>query len=170
MGQYYKIVNITKKEFILPWTFNDGDKLTEIMVNGGSLSALAVLLSNGNNRGMGDLHSDLDIIGSWSGDRIVVAGDYGDTGLFLPKKQRTENLYNVAGDEYKDVSIAVLVALMADEYIFNNLRLSKDVVHNIAILYKTPPEDYPTIIEHIGDEYKGYVADVLRNLKVTNES
>jgi len=117
MGQYYKIVNVKKREYINPHMFNEGLKLMEFgMSAGGSLTALAVLLSNGCGRGGGDLHSDNPIVGSWAGDPIVVAGDYGDDGKFLPADKSDMNLYCVAEDEGTDISAKVLDALMEDRW------------------------------------------------------
>ena len=117
MGQYFKIVNVKKREYINPHMFGEGLKLMEFgMSAGGSLTALAVLLSNGNGRGGGDLDSSNDIIGSWAGDQIVVAGDYGDDGKFLPADKQETNLYCVAGDEGTDISAKVLDALMEDRW------------------------------------------------------
>ena len=97
--------------------FNEGLKLMEFgMSAGGSLTALAVLLSNGNGRGGGDLNSDNPIVGSWAGDPIVVAGDYGDEGKFLPADKQDTTLYAVAADEGKDISHLVLDALMEDRW------------------------------------------------------
>jgi hypothetical protein len=117
MGQYYKIVNVKKREYINPHMFNEGLKLMEFgMSAGGTLTALAVLLSNGNGRGGGDLNSDNPIVGSWAGDPIVVAGDYGDEGKFLPEDKQDTTLYAVAADEGKDISHLVLDALMEDRW------------------------------------------------------
>jgi hypothetical protein len=97
--------------------FNEGLKLMEFgMSAGGSLTALAVLLSNGNGRGGGDLNSDNPIVGSWAGDPIVVAGDYGDEGKFLPEDKQDTTLYAVAQEEGKDISHLVLDALMEDRW------------------------------------------------------
>ena len=84
MGQYYKIVNIKKKQYITPHTFGDGAKLMEFSMSAsGVLAGLAILLADGNGRGGGDLHSENDIVGSWAGDNIVVAGDYANAGKFV---------------------------------------------------------------------------------------
>ena len=67
MGQYYKIVNVDKKEFIKPWAFGCGAKLLEwgYLVNRGFsndfVSAFHLLLSD-----------------RWKGDRVYVVGDYAD--------------------------------------------------------------------------------------------
>jgi hypothetical protein len=117
MGQYFKIVNVKKREYINPHMFNDGMKLMEFgMSAGGTLTALAVLLADGNGRGGGDLHSANTIIGSWAGDPIVIAGDYGDEGKFLPADKQDTTLYTVAEEEGTDISAKVLDALMEDRW------------------------------------------------------
>jgi hypothetical protein len=73
---------------------------------GKSLSALAVLLADGNGRGGGDLHSENPIVGSWKFDRIVVAGDYADSGIY-------QEIFSGNG-EWKDVSIDVFSAMLDD--------------------------------------------------------
>ena len=117
MGQYYKIVNVKKREYINPHMFNDGMKLMEFgMSGGGTMTALAVLLADGNGRGGGDINSTNDIIGSWAGDPIVIAGDYADEGKFLPADKQDTTLYNVVDVEGTDISAKVLDALMEDRW------------------------------------------------------
>ena len=117
MGQYYKIVNVKKHEYLNPHMFGDGLKLMEFALSGGgTLSALAVLLADGNGHGGGDLHSDNPIVGSWAGDPIVVAGDYADNGRFLPADKQDINLYMAADNEGKDISHLILDALMEDKW------------------------------------------------------
>lgn len=117
MGQYYRIVNVRKREYLNPHMFNDGVKLMEFgMSASGTLTALAVLLADGNGKGGGDLSSDNPIIGSWAGDQIVIAGDYADNGRFLPSDKQDINLYSVAENEGKDISHLVLDALMEDKW------------------------------------------------------
>lgn len=124
MGQYYKIVNIKKKQYISPHTFGDGSKLMEFSMSAnGILSGLAILLVDGNGRGGGDLGSKNDIVGSWSGDNIVVAGDYADAGKFV--KEPDQTLYEVAGSEGEDISVKVLDALFDDQYFFSEFRKNR---------------------------------------------
>ena len=124
MGQYYKIVNIKKKQYITPHTFGDGSKLMEFSMSAnGVLAGLAILLADGNGRGGGDLHSENDIVGSWAGDNIVVAGDYGEAGKFV--KEPEQNLYEVASSEGEDISIKVLNALFDDSYYFSEFRKNR---------------------------------------------
>jgi hypothetical protein len=105
MGQYHKIVNLDKKEFLNPFAFDDGLKLLEFGSSGeGTMKALAVLLSNSPNRGGGDLRSDdTEWYGRWAADRIVIAGDYAE----YPDKGEEEgkNLYSRCNEEeFKDIS------------------------------------------------------------------
>jgi len=121
MGQYYKIVNIKKKEYITPHAFGDGAKLMEFsMSSSGVLAGLAILLADGNGRGGGDLNSEKEIVGSWAGDNIVITGDYADTGKFV--KDENKNLYEVAMDEGENISIKVLDALCDDPFYFEEYR------------------------------------------------
>ena len=124
MGQYYKIVNIKKKQYISPYIFGDGSKLMEFSMSAsGVMAGLAILLADGNGRGGGDLHSENDIVGSWAGDNIVIAGDYADTGKFV--KELEQNLYEVASSEGEDISIKVLDALFDDQYFFSEFRKNR---------------------------------------------
>lgn len=135
MGQYYKIVNIKKKQYITPYTFGDGSKLMEFsMSRNGALSALAVLLADGNGRGGGDLGSDNPIVGSWAGDNIVIAGDYADEGKFV--KEPKQNLYTVASEEGEDVSLKVLDALCDDTWFFEEFRKNASTMDDVQDLIK----------------------------------
>jgi hypothetical protein len=124
MGQYYKIVNIKKKQYISPYIFGDGSKLMEFSMSAsGVMAGLAILLADGNGRGGGDLHSENDIVGSWAGDNIVIAGDYADTGKFV--KELEQNLYEVASSEGEDISVKVLDALCDDTWFFSEFRKNR---------------------------------------------
>jgi len=161
MGQYYLIVNVDKKEFLYPHEFNDGLKLLEFgSSTEGTLLALTVLLSDGCGRGGGDLRpnsyreglkkyleaceadrekmglpdceeDNSPLIGSWAGDRIVIAGDYADPENYLTKSEikqfqeiykmeqpdseymeENTNVYHVAQALYKDISKEILAVLI----------------------------------------------------------
>jgi hypothetical protein len=92
-------------------------KLLEFGCNSeGTLTALAILLADGNGRGGGDLRCDDDpIVGHWAGDRIVVAGDYADKGTWGASD--SENLYTLACSDYRDVSAAVMRVMLQDQCI-----------------------------------------------------
>jgi hypothetical protein len=79
MGQYHRVVNLDKKEFLDPHQLAAGLKLWEQIANHpGTGPALLVLLAVSNGRGGGDLRADdpEGMIGRWGGDRIAVIGDY----------------------------------------------------------------------------------------------
>jgi hypothetical protein len=127
MGQYHYIVNTTKKEYLDPHCFSHGLKLLEWSQSaGGTNTALAILLSNSNGRGGGDLHSEHSIIGTWANDNIVVAGDYAGKG----DKGEPEDGYNLFDrcdkGEYKNVSYDALEAMLDDSYIREDEKKSLD--------------------------------------------
>ncbi len=117
MGQYYLIVNLDKEGYIEPHDFGDGAKLMEFgNSEEGTMTGLAILLADGNGRGGGDLRTNKEIVGSWAGDRIVVAGDYADDGKFVNDEDKQEkNLWEVALDEYENVSEKVIEAIVDGE-------------------------------------------------------
>lgn len=149
MGQYYKIVNVKKRQYLNPHMFNDGMKLMEFgMSAGGTMTALAVLLADGNGRGGGDLGSENDIIGSWAGDPIVVAGDYADQGKFLPADKSEETLYSVCEDEGEDISAKVLDALMEDRW------FREDFIKNWPEYKSNSKDDYYAETNKVVDKWK----------------
>ena len=123
MGQYFKIVNLDKKQFLNPHAFGNGLKLCEFGASV-TMMGLAALLSDGNGRGGGDLHVPEDnpfagMVGSWAGDRIVITGDYADEGRFTDNPEIT--LYGAVNDgSYENISSKVVLLLAEDEY-FRNL-------------------------------------------------
>lgn len=119
MGQYYLIVNIDKKQYLHPHHFNEGLKLLEFGCSGeGTMTALALLLSDGNGQGGGDLHTEVKefnkIIGSWAGDRVIIAGDYA-------KKRKVNgksvDLFSYADENYEDISDKMLAIMMEDSWL-----------------------------------------------------
>jgi len=114
MGQYHLITNLTKKEFIDPYAFNDGVKLREFGGSGcGTLMGLTVLLSDSDGRGGGDFNLDNPIVGAWAGDRITISGDYGDEGQWCDDK--TQNLYDHAKQKFIDISEELISAMCEND-------------------------------------------------------
>ncbi len=92
MGQYHKVVNLDKPEYLNPHDFGDGLKLMEFGNSAyGTLSALAGLLA-----------LDVQQEGPWAGCRITITGDYGDEGRFLPPELAQYNLYTVVSGHLED--------------------------------------------------------------------
>lgn len=155
MGQYYLIVNISKKQYLDPFVFADGRKLMEFASSGmGVLTGLALLLADGNGRGGGDLDSDNPIVGSWAGDRIVIAGDYADAGKFLEqetirKGHENDNLHTYADFFYTDISEQVIRAMIDDDYVREKLE-KRAKEYEEANIY----EDYWLTVTHAIEDRK----------------
>lgn len=106
MGQYYKIVNLDKREYLHPHKLSSGLKLMEL-ANSFPATVLPVLLAEGSGRGGGDFgdESGTSVAGRWAGDRVVVIGDYADKGRFVPEGMDAESsLYNQIEEVFTDIS------------------------------------------------------------------
>lgn len=80
MGQYHTLYNLDKREYVHAHDIDNGLKLMEQCGHEKSTAtALWLLLANSNGRGGGDARPH-DLIGSWAGDRILVQGDYAESG------------------------------------------------------------------------------------------
>lgn len=136
MGQYYVIASLDQKEFIDPRAFGSGVKLMEFSMDGSSvMTGLAVLLASSNGQGGGDLHLPADsewddIPGRWTGQRIVVAGDYdereGSPGNGVYQRCGTENPIEALANTleptgmFTDISYRVLGCLLEDGHFRDN--------------------------------------------------
>lgn len=146
MGQYYYVVNVTKRQYLHPHKFGDGLKLMEFGASGGgAMLGLAILLSDGNGRGGGDLDSDSEIVGSWAGDQIVIAGDYADPGRFTDDAYR--NLFQSCdpeqGGRFEDISRQVLRALCDDEYTADDFKKQRFFAGKFDNVYAYAISDEP---------------------------
>lgn len=101
MGQYHKLYNLDKKEYVHAHNIDNGLKLMEQCgFEKCTASALWLLVANSNDRGGGDAKPH-PMVGRWAGDRIVVQGDYSepnDPGYKTPEELNT----------FTDISTSVL--------------------------------------------------------------
>ena len=159
MGQYFLSCNITKKEFLNPHVFQDGQKLIEFGTNSfGTMSGLAILLADGNGQGGGDIEEDpiTGVVGRWAGDRIVIAGDYAEAGRFVTQKDVKDlvnnktkepipkdqiNLYDLAKERYKDISYDVLFALMMNSFIRESIKSNEITILDFKKIHNQLAKD-----------------------------
>lgn len=126
MGQYFIAVNKTRREYIHPHRFGDGQKFMEFSESSCFLAGLALLLRQSSQGGGGDWlgysapHDALaqyPCVGSWVGvepHAISIVGDYDVSGL-----------YHDAQGSYTDISFDVMRAMATDSYM--RTRLSESV-------------------------------------------
>jgi hypothetical protein len=79
MGQYWKTVNLDKREYICPHKLGGGLKLWEQVNNppGTPVALFILTAAMPVPRGGGDLQPH-PVIGRWAGDRIATIGDYAE--------------------------------------------------------------------------------------------
>ncbi len=110
MGQYHHLVNVDKKEVVNPHGLGLGLKQYEhtAVNSGGSLAdALYILMMTSPARGGGDF-PQTDISGRWTGDRVLVLGDYTEDSD-VPSIPNVGSLYSES-DGYTDITDMVAQA------------------------------------------------------------
>lgn len=127
MGQYWKPVNLDKKEFVNPHKLGSGLKLWEQLANQHIGSALIILTAAmREQRGGGDFDLDQNwhgkertfpehnatpgpmpngyqtiagrTIGRWAGDRIAIVGDYAEDSDLAPEF-KASSIYGECGED-----------------------------------------------------------------------
>ena len=87
MGQYFKIVNESKHEFVCPWCIGGGAKLWEWAANSQG-AVLTLLLRKSDEGGGGDFKDatyetdSAALVGRWAGDQVLLIGDYDSSRLW----------------------------------------------------------------------------------------
>ena len=118
MGQYFKVVNKTKKEVLNPHTFGNGVKLWEFVSDGnGVLQGLGLLLAEGHTEYKDLISIPSTIIGRWHGDKITILGDYAHD-------KDGNNIWDSMIDSegylkkpWKDISVETYKTLLKDTWI-----------------------------------------------------
>lgn len=141
MGQYFKIVNASKKEFIDIGDLGENNKYYYVGQGLNGIALGRLLMSGGDDwskefyRIYGHPQEDRLYFGAWAGDKIVVAGDYdqADTnGIKSSFEGETgQNLYDrvEVDNQYKDITVEVIEWLAKDSYTLDMLveRANRDV-------------------------------------------
>jgi hypothetical protein len=110
MGQYHKLYNLDKKQFVHAHHIANGLKLMEQCgFEKSTASALWLLVAACNGRGGGDARPH-PLIGTWAGDRIAVIGDYANKDD-VPGVDATEVRQS---EDFTDISAQVKQMLDAE--------------------------------------------------------
>jgi hypothetical protein len=110
VGQYHRLVNIDKQEWVDPHGLGLGSKQYEQTGCDASLAdAMYVLVMTSPDSGGGDFPMT-DISGRWVGDRVLIVGDYTDKDA-VPGFVGADAIYQLAEAQYKDITPDVRKAL-----------------------------------------------------------
>ena len=101
MGQYFYIVNLTKREYIDPHRLDCGLKLIEIVASD-LLNVLGLLLRQSSETGGGDIQKDYRTAGRWAGNRIAIVGDYDASGIYQRARAGFEEISREIIDDSND--------------------------------------------------------------------
>jgi hypothetical protein len=122
MGQYFRIVNLSKKHFIDIDSLGENNKFDFLGQGLNGIVLARLLCSPGNDLMYGDKEKDDIYIGLWAGDSIVIAGDY--DMVEYDSENGKVNLYDkvILDHEYTDITTKVIAWLMMDDFTFEMLR------------------------------------------------
>lgn len=106
MGQYHRLVNLDKQEWVDAHELGLGVKQYEHTGFEGSLSdAMYLLVMSSPASGGGDFPMT-DVSGRWCGDRVVILGDYTQADA-IPGFPNANTLYEIVGARYENISVKV---------------------------------------------------------------
>lgn len=124
MGQYHKLINITKKEFVVGHDIGINLKHYEQIGFEGSMADVlyCLMIAQGDDRRGGGDVSGHKLIGHWTGDPVAIVGDYytEDTD-----NRSYKNLYDIVEDDkhYKNISPSIRSMLRA---VYPTLKFKKE--------------------------------------------
>ena len=101
MGQYFKAVNLSKKEYVCPWRIGGVAKLWEWCANT-QAGILPFLLRKSSEGGGGDISKNYKTVGRWAGDKIVLVGDYDKSRLWDKLEKEYTDISKQLVDDYND--------------------------------------------------------------------
>ncbi len=102
MGQYFRAVNVTKREYVDSWDIGGVAKLWEWCANR-TAGIFPFLLRKSSQRGGGDIDlTEPTYAGRWAGDEVYLVGDYDESDLFQKAEQEFANISHPLVAEYND--------------------------------------------------------------------
>ena len=146
MGVYYKIVNVTKRQYLDAGQFGENIKASGFMYGYHGMAVALLVCDSSEVR-----HDYGALAGSWCGDRIIAAGD--DNGQPDAHGLKTStaddpqrNLNGMASDEFEDISYPALAMLCSNEW------MAEELVEKVAKeMDAFGFEHHPYLLVHLGD-------------------
>ncbi len=108
MGQYHKLINITKKEFVVGYDIGILAKHYEQIGFEGSMADVlyCLMIAQGDDRRGGGDVSGHKFIGRWAGDNVAIVGDYYDQHTDKPEYKALYDLVET-DKHYKNISPSI---------------------------------------------------------------
>ena len=159
MSQYYKVVNLDKKQFFSPDIFNDGVKLGAVMNGIHPYVVGRLLLADfDSNKPTDKFH-----IGYWSGDKIAIIGD------------ESRNEFNDRQQEFENVGAELIFSFINEEnfqeLILNQLKSDNRYYARIGFLihqYADQAEGLKKfLIQNFGADWEKRAKEVWEDKKTT---
>jgi hypothetical protein len=101
MGQYFRLINYDKREYVDPWRLGGLAKLFEWCANR-QAGVIPFLLRKSDEGGGGDIQRDYHTAGRWAGERIALIGDYDSSEDYESAEREFTDISRELGLEYND--------------------------------------------------------------------
>jgi len=103
MGQYFRFVNVSKREYVDPWDIGGIAKLWEWCANR-EAGIFPYLLRKSNEGGGGDIEDSdkAPFAGHWAGDELYLIGDYDESRLWQKAEAEFRNISEPLIAEYNE--------------------------------------------------------------------
>lgn len=170
MGQYFKVVNLDKRQYFSPGIFNGAVKI-RVATEGIYSYVLARLLV---------LNEDeTNEIGGWAGDRIAIVGDESGRNFFglinVEDQEKYVLLNNLVIEEFENIGAKLFCTCIDDEYfcefILNQLKEDKSYFGRVGYLVYKHPDISSNLNsflkEHFGDDWEKEAGKVWEDKKST---
>lgn len=157
MAEYFKIVNVAKKEYLEPFRLRCSEKFPTFMMSRDMTQALAWLTCTSNNP---KWHAEIEdsilaqrYAGSWSGDKIQIIGDYGDGELWW--EVRDSGTYRDISSELLAMMFQVHPGYLEDALKdLEGLRSVPRAIGSVAVLPEAPVELVEKLDAVFGADWK----------------
>ena len=128
MGQYHKLINITKKEFVVGYDIGILAKHYEQIGFEGSMADVlyCLMIAQGDDRRGGGDVSGHKFIGRWAGDNVAIVGDYYDQHTDKPEYKALYDLVET-DKHYKNISPSIRSMLRV---VYPKLKIKNKIDNN----------------------------------------
>ena len=140
MGEYFRVVNQDKTEYLDPFTMRSSEKIPSMLFSEDMSRSIALLSCNSDNFSWHQLRTKNDrserLIGRWYGAKIDVIGD-----------SRQEELYHLVTETFDNISLDVIALLLEldDDYLDEMVDQIGDVPSHDDLIHKLLKMDQPPV-------------------------
>lgn len=179
MGQYYKVVNLDKRQYFSPDIFNDGVKLGAIMKGTHPYVIGQLLLANNDTITSNNKASKIIQSGYWAGDRVIFVGDESGEHFFNVASDNESRDYQILNDlvvtEFENIGARLFCSFINDiqfkELILKELQENSQYFGQVGYLVyqhqNISQQVHKFLIENFGANWEKAAREIWNDPKTT---